>query len=537
LTGPVGEELRLFARRMVLTHNRTEEAGSYSLALQLAAQNPIAPEAFRRWVAGRKDRYSIPPSIRQWIDVPAAVQRHHRNPTEAGLRGVYCPDSLRINHRTGERLHAGERFSADDGSVNFVVMVPWPTGGCPCSDRFGVKVGRFQLLVMHDDATGYVPHFSWIARASQSYRAEDIAAFLHAPLAQLGCWESALLEQGSWNSHRVAELLALAGIERDTAYEPQQKLVEGWWNRAWTRLSNLPGQIGRYRGEEEAAAALVEKYRRGSADPRAELMYLADAATAVARVVAELNVTRIEAGPLFGSWVPAERWQLDLAAKPLKRLRAEAEPLTRPERRELKVRRWMVHCEAVNQLGEKNKYEFFDEALIAHEGKQVIAYFDPWEDPCTAAIYTADGRTQIAERATCLSRTPALIRNGDTYSVDWDGGQLERARAAKAQARAAVRREHRTLAPDGKIEAWSTEVRDARERTVASMQRSAPGNFRSAEEPDAPAETTRPARGSPAPVNRSAVVLTDDQEAAELARIEAKEQRARQSLPLEIPAL
>jgi hypothetical protein len=529
LTGPVGEELRLFARRMVLAHNRTQEAGSYSLALQLAAQHPVAPEAFRRWVHGRKDRHSIPPSIRKWIDVPAAVQRHHRNPTEAGLRGVYCPDALRVNHRTGQRLRAGERFSADDGSVNFVLMVPWPWGGCPCSDRYGVKVGRFQLLVLHDDGSGYVPHFTWIARASQSYRAEDIASFLHTPFARLGCWQTALLERGSWESHRVRELLAAAGIERETAYEPKQKLVENWWNRAWTRLSNLPGQIGRFRGEEEEAAAMVERFRRGSEDPRGTLLMLADAATAVARVVAELNQTRLEAGPLFGSWIPAERWAADLAARPLAPLPAGIEPMTRPERRELMVRRWMVHCEAVSPLGEKTRYEFFDEALIAHEGRRVLAYFDPHDDPCTAAIYTADGRTLLAERASCLSRTPALVRDGDTYRVDWDDGQLARAQAAKAQARAAVRREHRTIAPDGKIEAWSTEVRDAVSRNVTGMDRSPEpaGRFRSAEEPDDPAEATPPARersaATPRIINRSSRVLTDEEEAAELARIEARE--------------
>ena len=50
LTGEVGEELRKYARKHVLAHNRTEDSGSYSEALSKAAQQPIAPAAFRAWV-------------------------------------------------------------------------------------------------------------------------------------------------------------------------------------------------------------------------------------------------------------------------------------------------------------------------------------------------------------------------------------------------------------------------------------------------------------------------------------------------------
>jgi len=518
LTGEIGAQLQLYARRMVLAHNRTEQSGSYSLALRLTAAHPLAPEAFRRWVAARKDRHSIPPSIREWMHVSGHTQRYHRNPTEASLRGVYCPNTLRMNHRTGERLRAGERFSADDGSVNFVVMVPWKTGGCPCSEKYDVKVGRFQLLVLHDDATGYVPHFTWIARESQSYRAEDIASFMHGAFARLGCWETAMLEQGSWASHRIDELLALAQIERETAYEAPQKLVEGWWNRAWTLLSTLPGQIGRYRGEEERAAALVEKYRAGSADPRGELLYLSDAANAVSRVVAELNQRRIESGPLFGSWVPADRWKADLAAKPLRRLPADSEPLARPERRVLQVRKMMVHAKAKNIFGETHEYKFFDEALIAHEGRRVLVYFDPHDDPCTAAIYTADGRKLIAPRAVNLTPTPALVCDGGQFREDWDLGYLARAQAAKSAARAAVRREHRTIAPDGKLEAWSTEVRNALERSKTEMQRSAG----TADLPP-PAHTRESVTVAP----RATAPARPDPTADDLAEIEALEQRAR----------
>lgn len=552
LTGDVGEQLRLFAKRMVLAHNRTESSGSYSLALRLAAANPLAPDAFRAWMAGRADPHSIPPSIRAWIDIPSHVQRFHRAPTEAALGGLYCPDSMRIHHGRGDRLRAGDRFSADDGSVNFVVYVPWPWGGDACSDRYGVRVGRYQLLAMHDDATGYVPHFSWIARSSDAYRAEDIAAFMHQPLARLGCWESALLERGSWESHRITELLKLAGIERETAYEPNQKLVEGWWNRAWTLLSNLPGQIGRYRGEEEAAASMVEKYRRGALDPRKDLISLPDAANAVARVVAQLNATRMDCGPLWGSWVPAERWASDLAERPLRRLPACVEPMTRPERRELMVRRMAIHCTAMSPAGEPLKYEFYDEALIPHEGKQVLAYFDPHDDPCTAAIFSPDGSALIAARATCISRAPALVQEASGYRLDWDGGQIERARAAKAASRAAVRREHRTIAPDGKIEAWSTEVRDAKSRSVASMQRSSDADAAepltttpaaSTSAPDlehAQAKTRgqdrrRGATPSPAPERVARPDHTDD----DLAALERLERRAQQAglIPAGYPPL
>jgi hypothetical protein len=180
------------------------------------------------------------------------------------------------------------------------------------------------------------------------------------------------------------------------------------------------------------------------------------------------------------------------------------------------ARKMMVHCEARNQFGEKHDYKFFDEALIAHEGHKVLCYFDPHDDPCTAAIFSTDGRKLIARRATNLTPTPALILDGDHYREDSDLGYLERARAAKAAARAAVRREHRTLAPDGKIEAWSTEIRDAQTRARADMQRSAPPS------PRIPAATVRPEP-------------TDD----DLAALERAERRAQQSglIPVGAPPL
>jgi hypothetical protein len=166
---------------------------------------------------------------------------------------------------------------------------------------------------------------------------------------------------------------------------------------------------------------------------------------------------------------------------------------------------------------------FYDEALIGQEGKKVLCYFDPFDDPVTAAIYTLDGRKQIAARATCISRTQALIRDGAGYRWDADDGQLERARAAKAAARAAVRREHRSIAPDGKIEAWSTEVRDAKSRAVASMAHTTavttqPDHADAAD----PVLSTR-VTTVPAPINRSQRVLTDSEESAVLARLVAKE--------------
>jgi hypothetical protein len=512
--------------------NRTKAGGSYALAVRLAANHPCCPPGFKAYLDARPDRQYLPPSLRKKIKVAIAVVDHHRSPTEAVLNSVYTPGILHKHPSEERRLHAGEQFSSDDGSVNFLVQVPWPWGGGdPCADKYGVKVGRFQVLPILDCGSGYVPAVSWVVRAAQSYRAEDLIATMGHAMRQTGLWGMAYLERGSWEAERMNEFFHLAGIERLTAYMPRQKLIENWWNTTWTYLSRLPGQIGRFRGEEEEMNKRLTAYREGRRDPRNELLTITQAMAAFQQVIDVRNHERIDAGPLFGSWVPAERWQTDLAQQPMRPWPSKLEHLLRPERRDLMVRRHMVHCEATSPLGEKNRYEFFDEALIPLEGKYVTVYFDPNGDPVTAAIF--HGSDLVCSAATCISRAPVIIHRAGSVEpeIAWDSEHAARAEEAKRRARTWVRREHRTIAPDGSLASWMSEQRGPDGHVATGMDRgaaTAPQTDRgTAADPVLSTRVTT----APAPINRAQRILTASEEADELARIEAKERAYQRAHP------
>jgi len=466
-------EFIALARRLYLELNRTKAGGSYALAVRLAANHPCCPPGFKAYLAARPDRQYLPPSVRAEIAVCKALVDHHRAPTGAVLNSVYTPGVLHKHPSEERRLHAGEQFSSDDGSVNFLVQVPWPWGGGDaCADKYGVKVGRFQVLPILDCGSGYVPAVSWVVRAAQSYRAEDLVATMGHAMRQTGLWQMAYLERGSWEAERMNEFFRLADIERLTAYLPRQKLIEIWWNTTWTHLSRLPGQIGRFRGEEEEMNRRLTAYREGRRDPRNELLTITQAMAAFQQVIDVRNHDRIDAGPLFGSWVPAERWQTDLAQHPMRPWPAKLDHLLRPERRELMVRRHMISCEAISPLGEKNAYKFFDEALIPLERKYVTAYFDPNRDPVTAAIF--HGSELLCSAATCISRAPVIMHRAGSPEpeIAWDGEHAARAEEAKRRARTWVRREHRTIAPDGSLKAWMSEQRGPDGQIATGMEHS-----------------------------------------------------------------
>jgi hypothetical protein len=496
----------------------------------MAAKHAICPPAFREYLAAIKDRQYLPPSLRDAIRVADAVVQRHRSPTEALLSSVYTPHILRKHPTQERRLRAGEMFSSDDGSVNFIVYVPWPWGGGdPCCERYGVKVGRFQMLPVLDCGTGYVSSVTQVVRAAQSYRAEDLVAVMGHAMRQTGVWDMAYLERGTWESKRVSEFLKMAGVERLTAYQPRQKLIEQWWNPTWTHLSRLPGQIGRFRGEEEEGNRRLRAYQAGHRDPREELLSLAQMMKAFQAVIDERNHERIDAGPIFGSWVPAERWVSDLAQQPMKPWPTKLDHVLCPERRELMVRQHMVTCEAVGPFGENNSYKFFDEALIGFEGQYLSVYFDPHRDPVTAAIF--HGTELVCPAATCISRAPAVVRHGSgEIELSWDGEHVARAEAAKKRARAWVQREHRAIKPDGSLQAWLSEQKGPDGQVSTAVERSESVAKKPEDRSQMPEAAPVARRSAPAmPLNRSQRILTDDEEAAELARVEAKERRLQQA--------
>lgn len=308
---PVTEEDAKCLGSAYLRSNRGRGAGSMRAAARWAArEGGLNPELAAACLAGR------PPSparraMRQ--AAPDAAIARYRDP-DAGLDdGLYAPGWLRMAGDGSRRLLPGERQCWDDATVNVGVAVPWPRGGDRCSDRFGWRLGRFQLLAGIDCATDFCPGYRFTIRGNDAYNSADIAA------AMLAVWGAAgraprqcVLEGGGWQAGRTLELLRAQGVAPISAKgRPNQKLIEGWFSRLWTEMSLdtglCRGQVGRFRGEMGREKALWTACREGREDPRAHFPELPDFLAGLNRCVGRLNASRVESG-IYGSWTPIEAY-------------------------------------------------------------------------------------------------------------------------------------------------------------------------------------------------------------------------------------
>jgi len=164
-------------------------------------------ETFRQVVLRRESR-SLPPSWERLLDTPASVLSHGRDRRSVGSY-ISTPRGLHYIDAAGQAqpLRAGTIFESDDGTLNFPVAVPWPYGGDKCSDRYGVRVGRFQLLPIVDVRTRFCPSWHFVIRSQSSYRGEDIVALFGQAFGSVGVPQIVRLERGSWESHVVVRSL------------------------------------------------------------------------------------------------------------------------------------------------------------------------------------------------------------------------------------------------------------------------------------------------------------------------------------------
>ena len=410
-----------------------------------------------------------PKCIRDAMTVAPAMFEIHRSPTNARLNGIYVPGNLRmtVDEQTGEtrRLMAGERQSWDDASINFMVVVPWPQGGCKVSDKYGVKLGRFQLLAGVDDASGYVPGYSFVIRELESYRSEDTVA------AQYRIWRDSVLpkqvvvEGGVWQSNRAMEFYQASGISPiDAKGRPHCKLIENYWNFLWTILSTIDGQIGRFRGEMERENDLLVKCKSGREDPRKHFVTLAQALVAIDKAIHFRNMEPV-ISDMYGTWVPAQRWRDDLAAHPRPTIDKTLSYLHAPVREIRTVVKDMVKVRTESPLGESFTYAFTSPDLWEFSGQKVTVYFDPWDAPPTATLVLTQQHgeypagTVIEQAAMCIDNAPLVRREADAWAIGFDDA-TGRAIEMKKKVGRAKMTEYRTLGLNGKPKVTQSEYRD-----------------------------------------------------------------------------
>ena len=141
----ISAEEAAYLRKTYLRSNLNGKAGSMACAARWAAKNtesPLSPEVRAAILGG--DKYALPTEVRLAMRASAAEVARYRDPKSGQNDGIYVPGWLRMSDDGSRRLLPGERQVWDDASVNVGVVVPWSRGGDPCSDRYGVRVARFQ---------------------------------------------------------------------------------------------------------------------------------------------------------------------------------------------------------------------------------------------------------------------------------------------------------------------------------------------------------------------------------------------------------
>ena len=373
--------------QLVLLGNKDHKSGSASMAFRVLCQEFPDIDWDYKTLASK---HQIPACAKELARKANGLVAFHRQ-GERGLRsaGAYAPGGLRTDGMGTRRAYGGERASWDDATVNFGVVIPWPWGGCKLSEKHGVKLGRFQLLLVHDEATSYVPAWSHVIRESQAYRGTDVAEAVMRVARDVCLFESLVLEGGVWQGRRMQRVMEGMGTKLISAKgRPQCKMVENYFNRLWTRLGMEPGlaSVGRFRGEEKATSDFYVKCRAGMADPRWKFPWLEEAVQGLENSVRFLNSDRIESKK-YGQWIPEERWTRDMEAHPRPLMDASKLWLASPVMEKRKVTRNGVAIKATGPLGIPMLYQFTGPCLWEWEGREVEVYFDPLAEwPLTATI-------------------------------------------------------------------------------------------------------------------------------------------------------
>jgi hypothetical protein len=323
-------------------------------------------------------------------------------------------------------------------------------GGDPCSDKFGVKVGRFQWLVAVDAARRYVTAWTYVMRPRSSYRAEDTLALMRAHCLQHGIPGQWRFEQGVWKSNLVKHAVAGMGSELHTVWSPHQKpYIEGLFNTLWTKLSvQFPdSDVGRFRGETEEANELLVACQRGSRDPRRFFPMLDNALDAFAETIGEKNQTPVDSA--IGRWVPADSWQE--RQFPIRRLDPQSEWLFSPYVREWTVKGFLVGGRVPVFEDLSVPFDFTAPWLGNFDGARVRAHFNPAAPHCEATLVLLQNHgTRKAGEVIGTANQINEIAGYARLVLGWGDDPTNAGRLARQRNASALRREVNAVVPNGR---------------------------------------------------------------------------------------
>ena len=506
---------------------------STTQALRMFADSPECraevAEAIRK---PRSSKHTLTRTLRDQAAVPAQVVNFYKSPKNVRVNCFINPRTLQYIDALGttQALRPGDLFERDDMSNNFIVHVPWPWGGDPCSDKYGVRVARGQCLEMIDVASLFFTSFNFLIRLRDSYRADDIWQWVHQTYRanglprigerwERGTWASrrlrgdqeAMIEAGHTpESARLGGMAAL-GLRVIESQSPTTKIIENRFNFLQKIEATIPGQIGRQRGEFERVTKTWMACRAGHQDPREHFPSYEEACDRIEQAHAYVNAEKVE-GYIYDG-VPAARWQEGMAEAPLAPMPEEKGYLFARARREITAAKAHVMVRFTRDDKTRGAWWFHHENLWRHEGEKIAVFFDDYAPGEGATLQVLTGRAAgtVLAGAECIEGAPQFALAGS--SIVTDGGGLSRRKAFMD----AVISETRTLGLTGRASRCSTADNGEGGRTTLSQ--TARGHGAQGD------PATAPARGLVAHETPGRSVTPYDED-AELARLERMERAA-----------
>lgn len=411
-----------YLAKLFLRSNRGRSSGSMTSSARIAAKDPTSPlrAEVRAAILSVSNKHAIPTPVKRALrgGISDAHVARYRDPKAGQNDGIYIPGFLRMTSDGSRRIIPGERQVWDDATINIAYTVPWPAGGDPCSDRYGVRLARYQLLLGIDCATDMCVGYANVMRANDGYRACDVVAALHRSWESTGyAPNEVVLEGGNWQAKVLPEFLAASAVSMISAKgRPNQKLVEGYFNRLWTAMSifGIQGHVGRFRGENVAETTLWTACREGRRDPRDFFPTVETVLGWLNQAIAHLNAETLQS-KIYGTWIPKEVY-----AGVVEKGHALPGGVWRfalPVVAERTMRRGMVEvlAETPFDTSLKHPYLFAPEEGHLFEGAKVVVRFDPYRIERGAHVELAGKFREwprgheISDCARCISAAPILI--------------------------------------------------------------------------------------------------------------------------------
>jgi hypothetical protein len=364
---------------------------------------PACPPELRQDIQNRERQGKdlVPPRIAKQITIPGAIIQRYRSPRASALDNLSAPGSQRryYNATTGRReiMCAGDWFGGDDATPGIAVCVPSSEINTPCSQRYGVLLGRFQWLAFHDGRTDKILASDHVVRPRGSYRAEDILNGMGAVTRTHGIprigWQ---FEGGSWNAKLIRHAIELLGCQRWRTYSPHQKAIESVFNRVWTRLAvQFPhADMGRYRNENEVNCRLYEECKRGHKNPIKYFPPLDLVLKAFDEEIAWHNSKPINSKQ-YGQWVPDELFRVQTGESKLRPFSEEIAWIFSPFTAQRKIQGSVVHCRVPMFEDFSVPFEFSAPWMPLHRGKLIRLHFNPREPKCRAKIVLCEDSGQL----------------------------------------------------------------------------------------------------------------------------------------------